>query len=454
MKTFMYWSNRYLLPFCFLLVMALTSCDKDEVIDLKEDDLYGDDIGLTDEPPKFSPETATQVLIGAQGEIIGYMDNEFRDRDTEGNLVTTSPTASWSQPTKRPMIFLYKNYYYNAGKYNSDMRAFFTNNIFGITVGAGSLVGFQQPRSILIPPGTVAKLTLRNANGTTQIRTYGNIGNRQPAFYPSIDIVGRIIKIHVKWNPTINLENMLCGYASKYLGLQYGNLPIFYNTPYSKSRLKSITWDDKISSYRNNPYGRCKTKGDGVVFSVNRYDKKGINSTINYKKFNKTANLGFTGTSSIIPDGDYINRESDVGMTVQEANSFQQGFNEGRAGKKYPYSVPKFCGTMKNKCQTFRKRLQFVDNHLGAQLCWLIGGGKNLSSWKSLINKSPYDWYLEAKNLGNIFKEGTKEAIIAEAGFYACMVELYGKLNNRTGTCAAKYNKCLDTGVWPFVVSN
>jgi hypothetical protein len=456
MKTFMYWSNRYLLPFCFLLVMALTSCDKDEVIDLKEDDLYGDDIGLTDEPPKFSPETATQVIVDANGEITGYLDYDFNYRDSEGHLVTTSTTAAnWVNPEARPMIFLYNKPFFDAGQWSGDMRAFFTNASGGIKVSGSNFQDYKKPKSILVPPGCKAKLYWRRSDNSFYVEEVGKLSSKSPAYLRYINTSNiTLARIDVDWNSNINKKNMLCGYAAKSDGLKYGNLPIFYNTAISQQQLNSITWENNIRSYRSNKNGRCKLKGDGVVFSINKFDKTGINNTISYSKFNKSANLGFSGTSSIIPDGNYKNRESDVGMTVQEANSFQQGFNDGRAGKKYPYSVPKFCGTMKTKCQTFRDRLEFVDNNLGAGLCWLIGGGKNLASWKSLIDKSPYDWYLEAKNLGKIVVGDSAEDALAEAGFYACMVELYNNLNNRTGTCAAKYNKCLDTGVWPFVVSN
>jgi hypothetical protein len=266
MKKRMFKGSHFLLPICLSLAMGLTSCEKDEIIALEEDDFTGDLNELLDVPANTKDYTDFVYKEGENEEavLIGYMDKLLEPVDLNGNPVTARNDNS---SILRASLSVNDSYggltqsYYTSGTNKStgwiQVYSYVASNASSLVVAPGCTVTLASHR-VTVRNGAyhypnTKEFAAYNSGEARYIRKFSSYT------YPSgQSLDNRVRFIKITCNDT---ENKFCGYAFKDVNYGGDRLPIFKKTDLNLSHNVFIGWNNQVSSISTNRYSSC----DGIM---------------------------------------------------------------------------------------------------------------------------------------------------------------------------------------------
>ncbi|MFT6960462.1 MAG: hypothetical protein ACJAWV_000159 [Flammeovirgaceae bacterium] len=258
MKKLMYWSKSYLLPLCLLFALALTSCQESEIIPLEESDLAEGKPVIIDD---FDPETAIDKIFSGDGEVIGYMDKQFRRRELDGSLVSNSANARDEMSTYDVGVVLYRHSNFVSPVLsiwvNSSYKSYNINNIKNYNTGRHNAI------TMAVKPGCKVE-TFSGTNYSGTRRVVGSLYSAEGVYYKSPEYI-RSLKINCTYTSYgiggASKKGDFCGYAWRDNNYSNSSLPIFKNTEIDLTHAQFSSWNSRISSLSTNNQSAC----DGIM---------------------------------------------------------------------------------------------------------------------------------------------------------------------------------------------
>jgi hypothetical protein len=268
MKKRMFKGSHFLLPICLSLAMGLTSCEKDEIIALEEDDLIGD---IIDAPP-LDKTNATGIILNANG-IVGYLNeetDEFIYADNASNLTGRRGGGGTTAPPKFFVGTLYKT----DGLKGKSLSVFIEEpdvNFSGTTsydiddLGATSLGSFYYGSYAVASNCRLRIYSEKNQSGMSL--SFGSTSSDTPEFSSQNrffldDNLRYVESARITCSPEAFAEDRYCGYAnveSPRRGFTPPSLPILKNYDYNLSdNVFRSYWNDRIQRVISNDDSNCK----------------------------------------------------------------------------------------------------------------------------------------------------------------------------------------------------
>jgi hypothetical protein len=172
MKTTNYKLRKLLMSLCLLIGIGITSCQlEEEIIDITEEDIITGD--ALDE---FDPEKATRIVIDNNGNITGYLDNDYNLLDLNGNRVSyknqnSRDDSGWSDLL---MVMYYKENFKGTNELGTMIEvhasSYSPNGDFIFHIPHHKLINAQYQWSFVIPPNV--DVTFSGTENRTNIFRY------------------------------------------------------------------------------------------------------------------------------------------------------------------------------------------------------------------------------------------------------------------------------------------
>lgn len=250
MKKLMYWSRNTLLPLCLLLVFGLMSCQQDEIIPLKEDDLVENPIG---DIPELDMENPAGVVVDEKGNIVGYYDSQNNRYDQDGNLSNQKTTAYNSND--RLLAVLYDQESYKG----ISMMYFLQSSQTSLNIRDLRITGNFDNRARSMVVGPDVNIQLFEHSGYRGERISQGQFNSSPHYIPSLSsyISGKASSLRIRTTSGSNANgSTFCGMLFDNGRWSRGNahIPIFKG---NELKLADYGLDNRVSSYAANDNSNC-----------------------------------------------------------------------------------------------------------------------------------------------------------------------------------------------------
>jgi hypothetical protein len=250
MKKLMYWSRNTLLQLCLLLVFGLMSCQQDEIIPLKEDDLVENPIG---DIPELDMENPAGVVVDEKGNIVGYYDSQNNRYDQDGNLSNQKTTAYNSND--RLLAVLYDQESYKG----ISMMYFLQSSQTSLNIRDLRITGNFDNRARSMVVGPDVNIQLFEHSGYRGERISQGQFNSSPHYIPSLSsyISGKASSLRIRTTSGSNANgSTFCGMLFDNGRWSRGNahIPIFKG---NELKLADYGLDNRVSSYAANDNSNC-----------------------------------------------------------------------------------------------------------------------------------------------------------------------------------------------------
>jgi hypothetical protein len=447
MKKLLYWSKSYLLPLCLVLVLGLMSCEQEEIIPLAEEDAE-----MTEASDDYM---YNDVIVGDDGEVVGYIDNESNILDVKGNIIESKNLRDESNGyfTK---VSVYKDSKFRGR--NRTFHSYSTNNTIYISSSTLRNEGMHDNISgLVVPP--YCNVTIYEHSDRSGRNSYFGSGGSKAKYksYVGSHMNDKTSAIKIQCNSS-GRKQTLCGYAYKHTSWGGDRLALYWNTPISYSESKSWGYNDNISGVSMNSNSLCNTRQRSILLSSGQYDKSKVDNPGNtYEVKTDRSSLGSFNdkTSSIIPGGDYYTRESDYGMSSSETSQIrsqargiysQNNTSPGTLTSK----ESRFCSASKDFCEQTEYIFDNSDGFVGVLAC--PGITAIVNSHQAVVDFDSGYW------LASIFdgvKAGLEAAVevgemmtVPEAAVAGCVVMAAEKAvelgDQNHKSCDQVYNDCVN----------
>lgn len=245
------------LPFCFLLVLGLMSCQQEEeIIPLETDDLVDDKIK---NPTSFDTLEATGVVIDKDGEIIAYYDKELNLFNEKGISLSNSRGTN-IDGSIRTLAILYDGPFFRGQYYIIATSSVNHTGVFNL-----SNIGWaNRAESMVVAPDVLAQLQDFDVPIDAVRKNYGDL-NGEPHYYEELPgIYNKSDWIFFNWNRYSPNTDKMCGMLYQYSNFSVGGakIPFFKDQELDLSSLGSGHYDyTNMSSLASNDNSVC----DGVM---------------------------------------------------------------------------------------------------------------------------------------------------------------------------------------------
>ncbi|MEL6698613.1 MAG: hypothetical protein AAFP89_20375 [Bacteroidota bacterium] len=315
MKRNHFWSTSYVLCICTAISLFMFSCEQlqeEEIIPLEDAQVSSD----------ISNYHLHNVVLGDDGNIIGYLDIDYNLVDKEGNLLKKSSRDNFNYNPKASL--------YQHSKFKGSWVTFFNNTSSStVNITYQNLLDVNMNdkiSSVIVPPYCNVRLYEHPNNGGNSAY-FGVGGYAYEASYRSYignSLNDKTSSIRVQCSSSGRYKNW-CGQAYEHSNYGGDALALYYDTPISYQQLKDWGWNDRISSIGRNSYGRCSS----VTMTEHQHDRQKIENPgriftatgdwTSLPNFNDKA-------SSIIPDGRYRLRSRHLGMSGSTGDAVAQSY--------------------------------------------------------------------------------------------------------------------------------
>ena len=251
----------YLLPLLGLFTLSMASCQGEEVIELLEEDLVIQDDGQLPSGI-FDPATSTGWLRDRGGNHIGYVDNEFRARDLNGNLISNGGVTGSILAQNDPNFFGLPVDAILSSSRNADFTGrrrtqYATLETLKAGISGGNWIwndfkhSFSDgtefyPQSVVVRPGCKAVLWSElNLTGLKQVLKGGN-SNRY------LSSPWEIKSIQITCGANSDAELVFCGNVHSDLDHGGDALPFFLDADLTFTGTELSSYDNAVSSVNNN----------------------------------------------------------------------------------------------------------------------------------------------------------------------------------------------------------
>ncbi|MEO0585059.1 MAG: hypothetical protein AAF135_22795 [Bacteroidota bacterium] len=262
------------------------------------------------------------VVLGDDGDIIGYLDIDYNLVDKEGNLLKESSRDNFNYNPKASL--------YQHSNFKGSWVTFFNNTSSStVNITYQNLLDVNMNdkiSSVIVPPYCNVRLYEHPNNGGNSAY-FGVGGYAYEASYRSYignSLNDKTSSVRVQCNSSGRYKSW-CGQAYEHTSYGGDALALYFDTPISYQQLKDWGWNDRISSIGRNLYGRCSS----VTMTEHQHDRKKIENPgriftatgdwTSLPNFNDKA-------SSIIPDGNYRLRARHLGMSGSAGDAVSQNY--------------------------------------------------------------------------------------------------------------------------------